>query len=89
MSASATSSATPPASIYNSNDSQGDNVSDVIISNDDGDDDNNESKGENDKMEDAMFFCPTQPIINNAGWKKGMAAMEDHCFRSFFGAKYA
>jgi hypothetical protein len=39
-----------------------------------------------DEMEDALFFCAARDMISLAAQKVGMATMEDHRFRSFFGA---
>ncbi len=83
----------PAAAIYDSKDDPRDKVSDVI--DDDTINNNRRNDGSNDdrsnvdeETEDTVFLCAVWDIMNRAGRKVGMAAIEDRRFRSFFGARF-
>jgi hypothetical protein len=97
MSASAASSAPPPAAVNDSNVPPAQDqelVSDFPIPVDevDGNDDmltdDNGSSDEGDETDDAVFFRAARDIMNRTARNVGSAAMEDCRFRSFFGARY-
>ena len=95
MSASAASSAPPPAAIYDSDgppaqDQELVSVFPVPVDDIDGNDatDDNGSGDEGDETEDAVFFRAARDIMNRTARNIGSAAMEDRRFRSFFGARY-
>ena len=69
-------------------------MSDVSVDNDDDDTSNgdkDEGRGDDgsdgEETEDTAFHRATREIMNRAGRRVGMAAMEDRRFRSFFGAQ--
>ena len=86
----------PPAAIYESDTPPQDTeVSDVSVDNDNDDtSDNDKDNGSGDngsngkETEDAAFHRAAREIMNRAGRRVGMAAMEDRRFRSFFGAQF-
>ena len=69
-------------------------MSDVSVNNNDddtSDDDKDNGSGDDGstgkETEDAALHRATREIMNQAGRRVGTVAMEDRCFRSFFGAR--
>jgi hypothetical protein len=98
MSLPAASSNPPPVAIYKSNTPPQDpEVSDVPINVDNNDDDRsndnkddgsgNKGRNSEETEEDAAFHRAAWEIMNRVGQRVGTVALEDHCFRSFFGAQ--
>jgi hypothetical protein len=89
--AASSSAASIAAAINDSKDNGREQVNDVVDNTTDNKDDNvsnDDASNDKDKETKAeVFFRDAQKIMNRTSLKISTAAMEDHQFRSFFGAR--